>query len=152
MTETIAAEDLGWMLAALERECPRTDLQANISDAEALQSGKQQVVGYHILSCDCQGTGRVPLFPGVRVRCSKGGEMVCSRCRDLGYTPSPDLAVWLEESLDVTQRWVWFSMKGKEHQCFLPHLHQAGTGRTWLAALLRALWKAVKEHRKYRVS
>ena len=162
MTEPIAVEDLGWKLVALERDCSRTDLQANISDAEALQSGKQQVVGYHILSCDCQGTGRVPLLPGVRVGCPgrlwwhrRPGDRYDTHhghgaecCRNLGYRPSTDLAAWV--AIPYTVRFEGNSCIVRIYPTSLDHV---GYGDSRMEALQAALWKAVGErHRQYRVS
>ena len=146
MTETIAAEELGWKLAALEKDCSRTDLQANISDDEALRTGSMQVIGYHMLTCDCSGTHRVPMFPGARAGCpeiyadDEGYHFHECRCHGLGYTPSTDLAVWLA---------IPYAVRFEGDSCIVRLLPTSidywGRGGNRLEALQDALWKAVGE-------
>lgn len=147
--------DYGAGLAAMGRDCPIYHSD-NIVPKCAHSSP-------HCPSCICHGTGKIPMFPGVRASCQQMHYLISTTlfststrmavCHEVGcpgYTVSDRLEDWLDAAKPamLANSWVLFpDINGweiwKDTDEIAPE-DFVSSGTTVIAAVQEALWKAVK--------
>ncbi len=159
-------DDLLWELAALEKDCPGCAGQGSYPETVG---NNDEGGGSHeecLSRCDnCGGTGKVPMFEGVREPCPEsvlgktyerdyGPHTWCKTCKGKHYVPSRDVAPWLVAARkaieDMLIQGACWDMGKRRYTAFLV---EVSTGETFingdvspdpLLALLTAIKAAVK--------